>query len=956
MGDTTEGILEQVLADLAEGREPDEASLHARCPGRDEQVARVLRTAKRYLSATRAGGRAESSPRLNEGDRLGDFEVQGFLGRGGMGQVWRACQLSLGRRVVALKVMPTRDHDDAARQRFEREGLLLSGLHHPSLAEVYGVGECDGLLYLAMRLVEGRTLREVQAALGTPGAADRRRILAWGADLASALALVHANGLVHRDVKPSNVVIEDGPAHKQHAPGVPSGRAVLVDFGLVRAHSDGGGDSDSATRAGAPPATLHYAPPEQLLGDETTPRSDVFALGVTLHDLLSGRTPEERAPASAGLERLDALVDGIDLDLVAIVARAVDPDPRWRFADAGELHRDIRAWLDGRPVSARRRPLRERLWRGVVERPDRVVRGAMAGALALLALLGLLSAFHWVAAGDAVAQAFERGDLLAVARAGEEVPTPLHGTLIRGDGLALVRRIDEASSTDPLATILGHLRRDELPSALLAAATHMRREGYGEDPWVHWFFERTASRLLADRAAESAALRSEAILLIARLCYERPVETPEDLARTARFRDHVRLAWRDEELGDIDRLYALSALGGCGTAEDLGPILEETLDPRLGPEWRRLGLSAATWILLRLPSLDALTEAQLERAIAALRPHARELLARPESIEGNPPDVLASTAMGLALRLARFELHGTLGPSVLLDELPAAWWRGLDDGTIRPRCVNLLAGLGDPRLRAALPAWVEDPEQPVTDLLRARRLGAWARSVGDEAYSAQLEQRLAGQLGDQAPAAEVLESFRLGVRAATAFDSGIPDNHRLDADTLLGSEAAVLDVQRLPSVRDDASQPTASRATWSLRSDPVRLAGSARGVRVRGAGLAIDETALPYLRLPHFGSSTVVLEFELDEAELGAGALLRLDHLSARRDVYPFHGQAFLDVRLNGFSVIEKLPVEPLRASDRGLALRDAYLRPGPNEIELRLHAATTTTYRLKSAELRTRD
>ena len=220
----------------------------------------LLGAARLYLAGRyelRQGCRRRTD--LAVGTRLGDFEILEPLNHGGMGEVYRARQLSLGSREVTLEVLSRELRSSAARRCFQREALLLAGLHHPGLSEVFGFGEAQSEWFLAMRLAEGidlRTLRQEWRRAGVRIRDHRERIVAWGEQVAEALAYVHAAGLVHRDVKPSNIVIEGvRGAGEEHR-----GRAVLVDFGLVRPV-----DSQTLTLKSGSPATLEYAPPEQIL-------------------------------------------------------------------------------------------------------------------------------------------------------------------------------------------------------------------------------------------------------------------------------------------------------------------------------------------------------------------------------------------------------------------------------------------------------------------------------------------------------------------------------------------------------------------------------------------------------------------------------------------------------------------------------------------------------------------
>ena len=210
------------------------------------------------------------------GDRLAGFRVERELGHGTTGVVYLAHQEELDRR-VALKVVGRPLADDAAfRERFRREARAAAGLDHPNVVQVLETGEDDGHLWLAMRLVDGPDL---SVLLRRTGRLDPEQAVLVVEQVAAALDAAHAAGLVHRDVKPGNVLIEDGPGRDLHV--------ELADFGLARAPGP-------EAAAGTP----GYAAPEQLAGDEAGPAADVFALGCVLFELLTGEAPPAPAPGA----------------------------------------------------------------------------------------------------------------------------------------------------------------------------------------------------------------------------------------------------------------------------------------------------------------------------------------------------------------------------------------------------------------------------------------------------------------------------------------------------------------------------------------------------------------------------------------------------------------------------------------------------------------------------------
>jgi YVTN family beta-propeller protein len=276
---------------------------------------------------------------LTTGSVLGDFRIEGELGRGGMGVVYRATQLSLG-RPVALKVIASGlTGEEGFRERFGRESRLAASLDHPNVIPVYAAGEHDGVLYIAMRYVEGTDLR---ALIRKEARLDPLRAAGVVAQVASALDAAHERGLVHRDVKPANVLVaaRGGGEH-----------VYLTDFGLTKRSAS----ESSLTAAGEWVGTLDYVAPEQVRGDAVDGRADVYALGCVLYEMLTGRVPFPRENDLAKLwaHISDDAPSALDLApdtppaLAAVAERAMAKDPADRFAEAGMMGRVALAAVPG---------------------------------------------------------------------------------------------------------------------------------------------------------------------------------------------------------------------------------------------------------------------------------------------------------------------------------------------------------------------------------------------------------------------------------------------------------------------------------------------------------------------------------------------------------------------------------------------------------------------------------
>ena len=267
---------------------------------------------------------------LTEGQQLADFQIISVLGTGGMGVVYKATQRSLG-RIVALKVIRdeignTSEYHD----RFLREARLAASVDHPNVVSVYDVGEDDGHLWLAMQWIDGHDLRSLIESFG-PRMPDRA--VAITAQLGSALDAVHAAGLIHRDVKPANVLIRDVDS-KDHA--------YLTDFGVAKPPDHG---KDQLTRTGSVVGTTGYLAPEQIRGSEPGPRSDLYALGCVFFEMLTGTPPftgeNELAVRWAHANDPRPTISAVRPDLGtrydAFIARTLAVDPRDRFKSGREL-------------------------------------------------------------------------------------------------------------------------------------------------------------------------------------------------------------------------------------------------------------------------------------------------------------------------------------------------------------------------------------------------------------------------------------------------------------------------------------------------------------------------------------------------------------------------------------------------------------------------------------------
>jgi hypothetical protein len=271
---------------------------------------------------------------LASGSDFGDWRIDRLIGRGGMGVVYRATDRRLNRPVAIKLIADERASDTAFRERFEREAQLTAAIDHPNVIPVYAAGEIDGQLYLATRFVDGTDLHECLRREG-PLAPERAAEVVQ--QVGAALDAAHAAGLVHRDVKPANVLL--------------SGRhAYLSDFGLTRSVEATAQLTDTGERLG----TVDFMSPEQLRGQRVDARSDVYALGCLLFTALTGGPPFHRGTAaatiSAHLESPPPRASdypGVPDEFDAVLARALEKDPERRYPSAGDLGRAAVAAAQG---------------------------------------------------------------------------------------------------------------------------------------------------------------------------------------------------------------------------------------------------------------------------------------------------------------------------------------------------------------------------------------------------------------------------------------------------------------------------------------------------------------------------------------------------------------------------------------------------------------------------------
>lgn len=533
----------------------EDAALHARVVSLLEADARGGVLEKTVLSLLAPTEEAVPS-------RIGPWRITGVAGRGGMGAVYEGARDDgQFQQRAALKLIRLGMDTPQLRARFLRERQILAGLQHPHIATLLDGGVTDtGAPYFAMERVEGQP---IDAWCDEKKLSLRARVELF-LQVCAAVQYAHQRLVVHRDLKPGNVLI-DG-----------DGQAKLLDFGIAKLLDADALDGATQER----PHTPDYAAPEQLSGDAITTATDVYALGVMLHGLLSGAAPRDvKTPLSLAGERVTeaqvlarsqpskvALSRALRGDLSAIVQQCVQPEPRQRYASVAALADDLRAWLDGRPVRARL-PTRRYLLRKFVSRH----RGGVAAAVVLvLVLAGGVAGVWWQAqraqkaADEAQAQLDYLSSLLQVLAPSTAEARELDRSRLIAEAARRAR--DElAHNPESLAGVELSLARiaqnvgDYAQGVELAdAAVKQRAALHGDDALVT-----AEARLLAGalrtqvrpaRVDEAAKLLDDALVVIRRRAPGSAVLVDALQKRATLYGDQDRLAEQANAIGEAAAL------------------------------------------------------------------------------------------------------------------------------------------------------------------------------------------------------------------------------------------------------------------------------------------------------------------------------------------------------------------------------------------------------------------
>lgn len=886
--------------------------------------------------------------------RIGDFEIVRPIGAGGFGSVFIARQTTFHDRIVALKVVLLDDQADGQgdargsdRQDVETESRVISLVHHPHVPEAYAFGfiEHEGrqYAYLAMRFVEGATYLEIAGAAGANvrgrarRARFRRLIVERMVEIASAVAELHSKYVLHLDIKPENLIggrLDFGPEKALLQP------AMLVDFGLSqfatgRATEDRGG------------FTPFYAAPEQLDRKGVDERTDVFAFGVTLFDLLALDDHRREHFAAVMMPIPEDVTSGIDRDLCAIVAQATALDPAHRYRSMRHLEADLLHWLADEEVDARRSTKIERVRRFGRRHSQGILRAVLVCSLLFLVFVAQR---FWREEGrlvDELRTARRENDVERWAVLAEKVSWPrLEFFSDDDENVRLVEKFRDQTPGDPFCELVRRVRAGDRSGAIIGAATALRRANLEcEDAVRDWFLE-----AVRDDAAHRSKKRQDrspgALFAAARLAYEVELPTPRCDPLLAKYAETAFAVASDREAPMDVFLDAMTLIGGSASIDDVPRVLLFAVDAPEFSESRRMALAAASRIIRRFLAEKSEGSPVGEEILA--------VIGRLGAIRIEPDGVVEPRMR--ALRAARLLLATTAFILARRTSTNVAASRFVDFEPYRPTMAyetvrdvtTLLAAARDPSFEE----WLDDWRLRELDEVRGADLGFAIGLLDDPekvvAMRLELKRRF-GERGDR-----ILSGFERGAAEAADFLAGREPLLRPDPETLLGEEertGVIKTIWHTPvSVRP--KDDTSLAAGWTFSSRPIELERGAVAVTFDSSE-HVDADGATFLKLSRFGRSFVELTFAGNLSLGDERVSLVLEHqIGLRRDL-PEEGRVRIGVELNGEAVHESFLCFATAHTLR-IDLPPMRLSWSPqNVIRITSVGGTTTTYRLTKAEIR---
>lgn len=272
---------------------------------------------------------------ISKGEKINDrYEIIRAIGEGGMANVYLAYDTILNRRVAVKILRGDLAEDEKFIRRFQREAIAASSLSHPNIVEIYDVGEDNGKYFIVMEYVEGKTLKQL---IKKRGALTLAEVIDIMVQLTSAIAHAHDSYIIHRDIKPQNVIILD------------DGRVKIMDFGIAAQLN-----SNDLTQTNSVMGTVYYLPPEQANGTTTTTKSDIYSLGILMYELVIGKVPfKGDSPVEVAIKQMkepipDIITSNPDIpqSIENIILRACAKNPKNRYESANEMRNDLETALD----------------------------------------------------------------------------------------------------------------------------------------------------------------------------------------------------------------------------------------------------------------------------------------------------------------------------------------------------------------------------------------------------------------------------------------------------------------------------------------------------------------------------------------------------------------------------------------------------------------------------------